>query len=151
MRFHIIAVGRLRRGVEGDLFEHFQGRIRWPLDIHEIDDRKSGTDGRKAREGKSILAAIPDDAIVATLDEKGRDLGSEDLAARIGDWRDSGVRDMAFVIGGADGLAEDVRRRADLVLAFGRATWPHLLVRGMLAEQLYRAQQILSGHPYHRP
>ena len=151
MRFHIIAVGRLRRGVEGDLFEHFQGRIRWPLDIHEIDDRKSGTDGRKAREGKSILAAIPDDAIVATLDEKGRDLGSEDLAARIGDWRDSGIRDMAFVIGGADGLAEDVRRRADLVLAFGRATWPHLLVRGMLAEQLYRAQQILSGHPYHRP
>ena len=150
MRFHIIAVGRLRRGVEGDLFEHFQGRIRWPLDIHEIDDRKSGTDGRKAREGKSILAAIPDDAIVATLDEKGRDLGSEDLAARIGDWRDSGVRDMAFVIGGADGLAEDVRRRADLVLAFGRATWPHLIVRGMLAEQLYRAQQILAGHPYHR-
>ena len=150
MRFHIIAVGRLRRGVEGDLFEHFQGRIRWPLDIHEIDDRKSGTDGRKAREGKSILAAIPDDAIVATLDEKGRDLGSEDLAARIGDWRDSGIRDVAFVIGGVDGLAEDVRRRADLVLAFGRATWPHLLVRGMLAEQLYRAQQILSGHPYHR-
>ena len=150
MRFHIIAIGRLRRGVEGDLFEHFQGRIRWPLDIHEIDDRKSGTDGRKAREGKSILAAIPDDAIVATLDEKGRDLGSEDLAARIGDWRDSGVRDMAFVIGGADGLAEDVRRRADLVLAFGRATWPHLIVRGMLAEQLYRAQQILAGHPYHR-
>ena len=151
MRFHIIAVGRLRRGVEGDLFEHFQGRIRWPLDIHEIDDRKYGTDGRKAREGKSILAAIPDDAIVATLDEKGRDLGSEDLAARIGDWRDSGIRDVAFVIGGVDGLAEDVRRRADLVLAFGRATWPHLLVRGMLAEQLYRAQQILSGHPYHRP
>ena len=150
MRFHIIAVGRLRRGVEGDLFEHFQGRIRWPLDIHEIDDRKYGTDGRKAREGKSILAAIPDDAIVATLDEKGRDLGSEDLAARIGDWRDSGIRDVAFVIGGVDGLAEDVRRRADLVLAFGRATWPHLLVRGMLAEQLYRAQQILSGHPYHR-
>ena len=150
MRFHIIAVGRLRRGVEGDLFEHFQGRIRWPLDIHEIDDRKSGTDGRKAREGKSILAAIPDNAIVATLDEKGRDLGSEDLAARIGDWRDSGISDVAFVIGGADGLAEDVRRRADLVLAFGRATWPHLIVRGMLAEQLYRAQQILAGHPYHR-
>ena len=150
MRFHIIAVGRLRRGVEGDLFEHFQGRIRWPLDIHEIDDRKSGTNGRKAREGKLILAAIPDGAIVTAMDERGRDLGSEDLAARIGDWRDSGIRDVAFVIGGADGLAEDVRRRADLVLAFGRATWPHLLVRGMLAEQLYRAQQILSGHPYHR-
>jgi 23S rRNA (pseudouridine1915-N3)-methyltransferase len=140
MRFHIIAVGRLRRGVEGDLFEHFQGRIRWPLDMHEIDDRKSGTSGRKAREGKSILAAIPDGAMVAALDEKGRDLGSEDLAARIGDWRNSG----------ADGLAENVRRRADLVFAFGRATWPHLLVRGMLAEQLYRAQQILAGHPYHR-
>ena len=150
MRFHIIAIGRLRRGVEGGLFEHFQGRIRWPLDIHEIDDRKSGTGGRKAREGKLILAAIPDGAIVTALDERGRDLGSEDLAARIGDWRDSGIGDVAFVIGGADGLAEDVRRRADLVLAFGRATWPHLIVRGMLAEQLYRAQQILAGHPYHR-
>jgi 23S rRNA (pseudouridine1915-N3)-methyltransferase len=150
MHFHIIAVGRLRRSVEGDLFEHFQGRIRWPLDIHEIDDRKSGTNHRKAREGKSILAAIPGGAIVAALDEKGRDLGSEDLATRIGNWQNSGISDVAFVIGGAEGLAEDVRRRADLVLAFGRATWPHLLMRGMLAEQLYRAQQILAGHPYHR-
>jgi 23S rRNA pseudoU1915 N3-methylase RlmH len=82
MRYHIIAVGRLRRGVEGDLFQHFQGRIRWPLDIHEIDDRKSGSDGRKVREGKSILAAIPDGAMVAALDEKGRDLSSEDCIAR---------------------------------------------------------------------
>jgi 23S rRNA (pseudouridine1915-N3)-methyltransferase len=150
MRIHIIAVGRMRRGIEGDLFQHFQSRIRWPLDILELDDRKSGTRGRKVREGKSILAAIPDGAMVAVLDEKGRNHSSEDLATRIGDWRDSGIGDVAFVIGGADGLAEDVRRRADLVLAFGRATWPHLLVRGMLAEQLYRAQQILAGHPYHR-
>ena len=150
MRFHIIAVGRLRRSVEGDLFEHFQCRIRWPLDIHEIDDRKFGTNGRKTREGKSILATIPEGAMVAALDEKGRDLGSDNLATQIGDWQDFGISDLAFVIGGAEGLSEDVLRRADLVLAFGRATWPHLLVRGMLAEQLYRTQQILAGHPYHR-
>ena len=84
------------------------------------------------------------------MDERGRDLKSRELADRIGRWRDDGVQDLAFAIGGADGLSQAVRDRADLLLAFGRATWPHMLVRAMLAEQIYRAQTILSGHPYHR-
>lgn len=150
MRFHIIAVGRLRRGVEKDVFEHFRSRLRWSLEIHEIEDRKSAADGRKERECQSLLAAIPQGATVIALDEKGKDISSVEFANRIGDWQDSGAGDIAILIGGADGLTDDVRQRANLLVAFGRATWPHLLVRGMLAEQLYRAQQILSGHPYHR-
>ncbi|MBB6254707.1 rRNA large subunit m3Psi methyltransferase RlmH [Nitrospirillum iridis] len=84
------------------------------------------------------------------LDERGKALPSEAFARQVGAWRDGGVADLAFVIGGADGLAEEVRRRASLLIAFGPMTWPHMMVRGMLAEQLYRAQQILAGHPYHR-
>lgn len=150
MRVHIIAVGRLKRGVEADLFAHFRDRIRWPLEVHEIEDRKADDSGRQSREAAQILAAIPEGAMVTALDEKGRDLSSQDIAERIRDWRDSGIGDLVFIIGGADGLTDQVRQRATLKLAFGRATWPHLMVRGMLAEQLYRAQQILAGHPYHR-
>jgi 23S rRNA (pseudouridine1915-N3)-methyltransferase len=84
------------------------------------------------------------------LDERGKALPSEAFAAKIGDWRDRGAGDLAFLIGGADGHGDAVRARADFLLAFGPMTWPHMLVRGMLAEQLYRAQQILAGHPYHR-
>lgn len=102
------------------------------------------------REGRLLLDAVPKDAAVAALDEKGRTFSSSALAVRIGEWRDRGVRDLAFLIGGADGLNGEVLKRADLVLSLGPMTWPHMLVRGLLAEQLYRAQCILSGHPYHR-
>ena len=84
------------------------------------------------------------------LDERGEDLASATLAARLSDWRDRGIADLAFVIGGADGLDPTVRAAADLVLAFGRQTWPHMMARAMLIEQIYRAQQIILGHPYHR-
>ena len=84
------------------------------------------------------------------LDERGRQLGSRDFAQKLGAWRDQGVAEIAFVIGGADGLAESLRRRADLTLSLGQMTWPHMLARAMLVEQIYRAQQILAGHPYHR-
>ena len=148
MHLYIIASGRMRRGVESDLFDHYRKRIRWPLDLREIDDRKANS--RRDREGPAILAAVPDGAVVVALDERGRSLASEAFARLMAEWRDSGITDLAFVIGGVDGLSEDVRLRADLLVAFGTATWPHLLVRGMLVEQLYRAQQILLGHPYHR-
>lgn len=150
MHFHIVAVGRLKRGVERDLFDHYARRIKWPFEMHEVEDRKADGPGRKAREAALIEASLPAGATIVALDETGRDLGSDALAKRVAEWRDNGVADLAFVIGGADGLTESLRRRAQLVVAFGRATWPHLLVRGMLAEQLYRAQQILAGHPYHR-
>ena len=96
------------------------------------------------------MAAVPEGATVVVLDEGGRTLTSAAFARRIGGWRESGVRDLAFLIGGTDGMDESVIGRADLVLSLGSMTWPHLLVRGMLAEQIYRAQTILSGHPYHR-
>lgn len=105
---------------------------------------------RRAREGEALLAAIPGGARIVALDERGRSESSEALANRLGRWRDDGVRTAGFIIGGADGLDESVRKKADLVLSFGALTWPHMLVRAMLAEQLYRAQSILAGHPYHR-
>ena len=148
MRIRLIAVGRMRRGVERDLYENYRQRLRWEVDLREIDDRKTG--GSKEREGEAILAAVPDGSVLLALDERGRDMASGVLAKKIGTWRDTGISDLAFAIGGADGLSDQVRQEADLLLAFGSATWPHLLVRGMLAEQLYRSQQILAGHPYHR-
>ena len=103
-----------------------------------------------AREAELLSAALPDGATVVAMDERGKSLASPDFAARLGAWRDDGVRDLAFLIGGADGLAEEVRKRADLVLSLGKQTWPHQLVPALLAEQLYRGHAILTGHPYHR-
>jgi 23S rRNA (pseudouridine1915-N3)-methyltransferase len=152
LRFHIVAVGRARQGPERALFEHFAGRLTdWPLVLREVEPRgRVAPDRLKAAEAEAILAALPERATVVALDETGKALASTAFAQRIADWRDASVADLAFVIGGADGLDDTVRRRADLLLSFGRATWPHMLVRGLLAEQLYRARQILAGHPYHR-
>lgn len=151
MRLTLAAVGRARPGPERALFEHYCHRLNWPLVLREVEEKRPlAVPDRIAREGELLLAAVPAGTVVVALDERGRDMGSEDFARRLGDWRDSGRADIAFVIGGADGHAETVRSRADLLLCFGRMTWPHMLVRGMLAEQLFRAQCILSGHPYHR-
>ena len=105
----------------------------------------------KAREAELLLGALPErESRIVALDERGKMLSSIEFAGLIGDWRDRGTSEIAFLIGGADGLEPAVTARADLVLSLGRMTWPHLLVRGLLAEQLYRAQQILANHPYHR-
>jgi len=149
VRLTVLAVGRARGGPVEALVADYVRRSPWALTVREVEARRGGGDRREA-EADALTAAIPDGATVVVLDERGTALDSAALAARLGAWRDDGVRDMVFVIGGADGLAERVRRRADLLLAFGPATWPHLLVRAMLAEQLYRAQTILAGHPYHR-
>ncbi len=101
-------------------------------------------------EAEELLAAVPPGAALVALDERGRDLTSEALAGQLGRWRDEGARAAAFLIGGPDGLGAAARERASLVLSLGRMTWPHMLVRAMLAEQLYRATTILAGHPYHR-
>jgi 23S rRNA (pseudouridine1915-N3)-methyltransferase len=152
MRMHIIAVGRARAGPEKALFEHFSGRIAaWPLALHEVEPRgRTAPERLKAAEADLLAAAVPDGAVVIALDEAGRQLSSVAFAQRIAGWRDEGTGDLAFVIGGADGLDDTAKKRADLLLSLGRPTWPHMLVRGMLAEQIYRAQQILAGHPYHR-
>ena len=134
MRFTVIAVGRAKNGVLRSLWQDYADRLHPPVQLKEIDDRRPG----------STTARI------IALDEKGRDLASTQIAKQLGDWRDAGQADVAFILGGADGLDETVRSAAHLTLALGRQTWPHMLARAMVIEQIYRAQQILSGHPYHR-
>lgn len=155
MRVHVVAVGRLRAGPELALIRDYllrfdrTGRAMGlgPALIHEVEDRKGGGMGPEA----ALLArAVPAGALVCALDERGRAMSSPELAAQLGLWRDGGVQDLAFVIGGADGIAASLRDQADASLSFGRMVWPHMLVRVMLAEQLYRAASILAGLPYHR-
>lgn len=151
MRITIAAVGRAKRGPEQDLYESYAKRLSWPLTLKEVEEKRplSG-DERVARESELLLEAVPKDAVLVALDERGRNMTSPRLAEWLGELRDSGRRELCFLIGGADGLDPAVRARADLVLSCGALTWPHMLVRAMLAEQIYRCQQILSGHPYHR-
>jgi len=151
VRITVIAVGRLRGGPEQALADHYRNRIAWPVEIREVEERRKLPPVElKRREAALIEAALPDRAVLVALDERGKDLSSRDFAARLGRWRDDGVADLAFAIGGADGLDDAIRSRAALTLSLGSMTWPHFMVRGMLFEQLYRAQQILAGHPYHR-
>ena len=138
MLLHIVARGKIGRGAEAELVDRYLKRIAWPTRVTELPDQG----GR--------LPPAGDGGITVMLDEKGEQLGSVDLARRLERWRDGGVREARFLLGAADGFDESERERADLLLGFGRATWPHLLARAMLAEQLFRATSILANHPYHR-
>jgi len=148
----IIAVGRMQRGPEQELVDQYLGRLPWKSAIHEIEIKKQAANvaERKAREADRILAAVPPGAAVIALDERGKALKSREIAKKIDDWQVAGFNSLAFVIGGADGLDQSVLNKADLKLAFGTLTWPHMMVRAMLAEQIYRAWSIGAGHPYHR-
>jgi 23S rRNA (pseudouridine1915-N3)-methyltransferase len=151
LRVTVAAVGRLRAGPMRALVEEYGRRLPWALTVREVEARRVPAAGAaRAAEGALLLGALPERATVVALDGRGQAWDSARLAARIGAWRDAGVRDLAFVIGGADGLDAAVIDRADAVLSLGPMTWPHLLVRVMLAEQLWRAASILDGHPYHR-
>ncbi len=155
MRLLIVAVGRARPGPARTLFEEYRRRLAWPLDLVEVEERRPlAAAARRAREAEMLLAALPGRGgartVVVALDEAGAALSSAELAARLGAWRDQGAGAVAFLVGGADGHGEPAIGRADLVLSLGRMTWPHMLVRVLLVEQLYRAQCILTGHPYHR-
>jgi 23S rRNA (pseudouridine1915-N3)-methyltransferase len=138
MLLHIVARGKIGQGPEAELVERYLKRIAWPTRVTELPE--SG--------GK--LPAPAEQGIAILLDEKGDQLASAELARRLERWRDEGRREARFLIGGADGFDDQARTGADLLLSFGRATWPHLLVRAMLAEQLWRATSILANHPYHR-
>jgi 23S rRNA (pseudouridine1915-N3)-methyltransferase len=135
---HIVARGKLGRSPEAELVERYLKRIAWPTKVTELPDR-----GGKIPE-------IAANGITVVLDERGEALPSAELAKKLEGWRDGGKREARFLIGAADGHDEEQRRSADLLLSFGPATWPHLLVRAMLAEQLFRATSILANHPYHR-
>jgi 23S rRNA (pseudouridine1915-N3)-methyltransferase len=151
MRITLVAVGRAKSDATAALFHDFTKRLRWPLHLKEVEERRPlAAETRRRREGTRLLAAVPEGARLVALDETGQSLDSQAFAALLGRWQDEGLADLAFVIGGADGLSPAVRDRADLTLSLGAMTWPHLLARALLAEQLYRAQCILDGHPYHR-
>lgn len=138
MLLHIVARGRIGRSAEADLLDRYARRMTWPFKYTELPD-SGGKPPPDATQQRTVL-----------LDERGKSLASTEFAELLGRWRDDGCREARFVIGAADGHGDAERARADLLLGFGAATWPHLLVRAMLAEQLYRATSILAGHPYHR-
>ena len=138
MLLHVIARGKIGRSPEAELVARYEKRLTWPAKFSELPETG----------GKIADPATPCRTVL--LDERGKQLSSEELAAILGRWRDDGVRETRFVLGAADGHTSEERAHADLLLAFGKATWPHLMVRAMLAEQLYRATTILAGHPYHR-
>lgn len=155
MRVHICAVGRLRAGAERDLVDDYLtrfGRTGRALGLGpaceiEVEDKKGGG---MAAEATLLERAVPAGALLCVMDERGKTMPSPEFAKQLASWRDDGHRDVAFIIGGADGIAPKLRSKADFKLSFGAMVWPHMLVRVMLAEQLYRAASILSGGPYHR-
>lgn len=138
MLLHVIARGKIGRSPEAELVERYAKRIAWPVKLTELPET-----GGRIPEPQSPFRTV-------LLDERGRQMGSEDFARQLETWRDGGIRETRFVIGAADGHGGAARDEADLLLAFGAATWPHLLARAMLMEQLFRATSILAGHPYHR-
>ncbi|WP_204115055.1 23S rRNA (pseudouridine(1915)-N(3))-methyltransferase RlmH [Shimia biformata] len=155
MRMHICAVGRLRSGPERDLIDDYVTRFDrtgralglGPLSLIEVEDKKGGGMGAEA---DLLRGAIPKGATICALDERGKLMTSPDFADALARLRDTGVSDLAFVIGGADGIDPGLRGAADMKLSFGKMVWPHMLARVMLSEQLYRAASILAGAPYHR-
>lgn len=155
MRVHICAVGRLRAGPERELIDDYLTRFDrtgralglGPANLVEVEDKKGGG---MAAEAVLLERAIPKGAVICALDERGKLMSSPDFAAQLGRWRDDGRGDLAFVIGGADGIDPSLRGQADAKLSFGKMVWPHMLARVMLTEQLYRAASILAGSPYHR-
>ena len=138
MLLHIVARGKIGRSPEAELVERYLKRIAWPTKVTELPDK-----GGKVPD-------LPANSVSVALDERGKPLSSMQLAQQLERWRDGGKREARFLIGAADGHDDAERSQADLLLSFGEATWPHLMARAMLAEQLFRATSILAGHPYHR-
>lgn len=160
MKLKVLAVGRAKDGPESALIAEYVKRLKGTLAIEEVEERRPSSGPElKTREAALLQAALAKSApksvksgrqVMVAMDERGKTLGSRDFAKKLAGWQDQGVTEVTFVLGGADGLAPELRERADLVLCLGQMTWPHLLARVMLVEQIYRAQQILAGHPYHR-
>ncbi|UWQ33266.1 23S rRNA (pseudouridine(1915)-N(3))-methyltransferase RlmH [Leisingera sp. M527] len=155
MRLHICAAGRLRAGPEKSLIDDYIARFDrtgralglGPARVVEVEDKKGGG---MAAEAALLRKSLPKGAVICTLDERGKVISSPDFADKLAGWRDSGRQDLALIIGGADGIDPGLRAEADFSISFGKMVWPHMLVRVMLAEQIYRAATILAGSPYHR-
>jgi len=150
LKIAILAVGKMKGDPAAGLYETYVARLPWKVALTEVEDKSRSAAERQASECRKLLAALPKDAVLIALDPRGREISSEDFARAIDKWRAEGTKTLAFAIGGADGFTNEFRSHAKVALSFGPMTWPHLLARAMLAEQLYRASAILSGHPYHR-
>lgn len=151
MNITIACVGALKTSPEKDIILQYIKRFDWSVSIKEITIRKKlPSKALKEEEGKALLQIFPKEAIVILLDEKGSSLSSQQFAQKLTEFQVQGKSSFVFVIGGADGVSDMVKQQASLTLSFGHMTWPHMLVRVMIVEQLYRAQQIIKGHPYHR-
>ena len=150
MQLCIIAIGKSRVSPENSLAQNWLSRLQPTGHLIEVESKLPPGLNRTTDESQRLLSAVPKGAAIGVLDSRGKDYSSEDLAALISTWRDEGFKSACFAVGGADGHAKVLRQKANRVISFGQATWPHMLFRAMLAEQLYRASSILVGHPYHR-
>ncbi len=150
LKVDVIAISRVKKGSYFDLIQDYKKRIKWNLNIYEMESKYTDPKQAQEEESQKILDKIEPNAVIVVLDERGDGLRSLDFAKTIENFTNNGESHIQFIIGGADGLKQDVRDKADILLSFGQQTWPHVLARLMLLEQIYRAQQILAGHPYHR-
>lgn len=151
MNITIAAVGRMKAGPEKILWDDYAKRLGWSLTLKEVEEKKPLKPPQmKIKEAELLLAALPKGATLIAMDQNGRIFPSPDFAKKIGKLQDDGTRDIAFAIGGSDGLDKSILDKAHLKIAMGEMTWPHMMARVMLVEQIYRAQCILSGHPYHK-
>tara|TARA_R110000772_G_scaffold24006_6_gene63707 strand:- start:1327 stop:1785 length:459 start_codon:yes stop_codon:yes gene_type:complete len=151
MRLVVASVGKFRGGPLQEMYADYANRLPWPIELKEVEEKKPlKGEKRKTREAELLMGAIPDGAILIALDESGKSMTSPDFAKMLGQYADDGLQNLAFLIGGADGHSQTTLDKADRLLSLGPMTWPHMMVRGLLAEQLYRASSILANHPYHR-
>jgi len=151
MKILIAAVGRATRGPEQELVEKYLKRIPWDIAIKEVAEKRSLPDSKKKEsESRKLLSLIPKSSKKIVLDQSGKKLSSLDFSEKIRSWQNQGCSRISFLIGGADGHDKQMKNQADFILSLGDMTWPHMLVRVLIAEQLYRTYSILSSHPYHR-
>ncbi|MDD3020808.1 MAG: 23S rRNA (pseudouridine(1915)-N(3))-methyltransferase RlmH [Alphaproteobacteria bacterium] len=149
-KIDLIVVGKVKKSPWSDLIEDYTKRLKWPVNIIEVESKYSDSKTQQEHEQRLALSKLDEDSFVIVLDERGDGLRSLDFSQTLEKIRDTGVGKISFLIGGAEGFTDDVRDKANMLMSFGQQTWPHVMVRVMLLEQIYRAQQIIAGHPYHR-
>ena len=150
LKIDIICIANIKNNAFADLIEMYEKRIHWPLNIISLESKHKNPRKCQEEETQKILKHLNNQAVIIAMDERGKSISSLAFSKKIENFTHEGRNHIQFVIGGADGLLKDIRQHADILLSFGSQTWPHALVRVMLLEQIYRTQQILAGHPYHR-
>jgi 23S rRNA (pseudouridine1915-N3)-methyltransferase len=151
MNIHILSIGKFKNNPQKEIFETYLKRLPWNVVLRELEV-KSAVNGEvlKQKEGELLLGSVPGSAKIILLDEKGKNFSSKEFADQIQTYQDNGQNNLAFIIGGASGVSEEVKKKSQLILSLGKLTFPHMMVRSILAEQLYRAYSIINNHPYHR-